>query len=154
MDDLEQAMRALGIEIPRAPPGLGSGGAAPYPSYPQTGWLQKFLAALGGTNTAGLPQAVTDSILTRPSYGEGETLPGGAGQQRSDAYRYEADRQAAPEMRTQELGDNLALLQQFYGQNQARPEVPANPLGWVGPTQRRYGQPLPLPAQRFPLGLY
>jgi hypothetical protein len=157
LDELEQAMLALGIEIPRAPPGLGSGGAAPYPSYPQGGvssWLQQFLAALGGVNTQGLPGPVASSVLTQPSYGEGEVIPYGGtiGPAGADALRQEYEGPARGSDRGGELPGQLDMLDLLRRGTPWRQDG-VTPFGGLQ-SGIPYGRPLHPPPQRFPFGLY
>jgi hypothetical protein len=132
-DILQMLQDALG-----APPGRSIGGAA----------IDRYW------NLRDLPDTVKNSIISQPSYGEGERAPpqDAIGQAGREAILGE-NKASPPDYRNSQLMQELDMVWDFMRQNQARDEQStpwASTLGQQSP----YPAPLPPAAQRFPFGLY
>jgi hypothetical protein len=103
----------------------------------------------------GLPDAVKNSILYQPAYGEGEGIPatGAQADARNEALAGEAQGSSGQDYRNSPLMNELSMIQEFMRLYPALPDWHMNPGPQPG-SPPPYPAPLPPAAQRFPFGLY
>lgn len=110
-------------------------------------------AAINYWKLRGLPDAVKSSILTQPSYAEGNRLPPApASVAGRDAIASEYERSPGVDYRNSQLMSELSM-RRYLNESGVRSDS-INPFASTWSPESPYPAPLPPAGQRFPFGMY